>query len=658
MTRTPALLSRIGLRFQVLLIGALGVAGLIVLGVAYTVSSETSGQVQAEMERAVAANTALLDSEIDLLQLRRHEKDFLLRRTEQAIALHAAATKTALDDLAALERLVTDSEGAVDLKTIREGTLEYGRRFDAVVRGQKALGLNETQGLQGALRNAVHDAEASLEKHDEPRLLVLMLMMRRHEKDFIMRQETKYAEELKKRAGEFDAALARSAMPPDVQQDVKAKIVAYQRDFLAFADGTMSLVADVKRLSEAYAALEPVLERTATRVHAQYAATQARFEANRAADTRVMSIVIVAVTLLVGVAAWLIGSGVARPIIALGEAMRRLAGGDTAVELVGIERKDEIGGMAQAVQVFKDNAIEVARLHADRADAEARAAAAKRRELEQLADEFQGSIEGVVAAVTSAATRMRTTAQALSATAEQTSRQAGAVSSASEEASSNVQTVASAAEELSASIAEILRQVSDSTRVADQAVRDAERTNGSMRELATAAQKIGEVVGLITSIANQTNLLALNATIEAARAGEAGKGFAVVASEVKSLASQTARATDEIGTQIKAIQSTTGQAVRDIETICETITRMGQTATAIATAVEQQGAATNEIARNVQQAAAGAEEVAKNVAGVTTAAGDTGNAANDVLGSAEDLAQQSDRLRGQVDGFLATLKRA
>jgi methyl-accepting chemotaxis protein len=246
----------------------------------------------------------------------------------------------------------------------------------------------------------------------------------------------------------------------------------------------------------------------------------------------------------------------------------------------------------------------------------------------------------------------------LSATAEQTSMQASAVSSASEEASSNVQTVAAAADELAASIAEILRQVSDSTKVADKAVHDARRTNDQMQQLEGAAQKIGEVVGLITTIANQTNLLALNATIEAARAGEAGKGFAVVASEVKNLASQTARATDEIGSQIKAIQATTGAAVREIGAICDTIVKMGEIATAIASAVEEQGAATQEIARNVQQAAHGTEEVSKNVAGVTQSAGETGSAASQVLGSAEDLARQSEVLRDKVDGFLATLRSA
>jgi methyl-accepting chemotaxis protein len=653
-----SLLSRLGLRVQILLIGALGVVGLLIVAAAYYSNSLADARLQAGMDRIADAQVALLNAENDLLQARRHEKDFLLRRIEEPVTQQAAATKAVVGHLEQLQSLATDRDVLGDVQVIRTGIATYAQNFDTVVKTAKRIGLNETQGLQGALRNSVHDAETSLQKHDEPRLLVLMLMMRRHEKDFIMRQDPKYVADLKKRVGEFGAALPASAMPPDVQADVKAKIAAYERDFLAFSEGTLALVADTKRLSEGYAALEPALERVEERIRANYAATKERFDASRADDTRLMFAGIGLLTLLVAVAAWLVGSGVARPIIGLGGAMNRLAGGDTAVDVVGAARKDEVGAMARAVQVFKDNALEIARLETDKVAAQARAEAEKRQELSDLADDFKSSVEGVVDAVASAAGQMRATAQTLSATAEQTSRQAGVVSSASEEASSNVQTVAAAADELAASIAEILRQVSDSTRVADQAIQDAERTNNSVLELAEAAQKIGEVVGLITSIANQTNLLALNATIEAARAGEAGKGFAVVASEVKSLASQTARATEEIDSQIKAIQATTGQAARDIGTICNTITQMGQIATAIAGAVEEQGAATREIARNVQQAAAGTEAVARNVAGVTSAAGETGSAASQVLGSAEDLAHQSELLRGKVEGFLVTLKTA
>jgi methyl-accepting chemotaxis protein len=262
-------------------------------------------------------------------------------------------------------------------------------------------------------------------------------------------------------------------------------------------------------------------------------------------------------------------------------------------------------------------------------------------------------VKEVVGVVASASSEMESAAQSMSATAEETNRQAGAVAAASEEASSNVQTVASAAEELSSSISEITRQVTQSSDVARKAVEEAAKTNATVKGLAEAAQKIGEVVNLINEIAGQTNLLALNATIEAARAGEAGKGFAVVASEVKSLANQTAKATEDIGRQISAIQSATEAAVGAIQGIGKTIEEIAKIATNIASAVEEQGAATQEIARNVQQASAGTQEVTSNISGVTKAATETGAAAGQVLTAARELATQGDTLKKEVEGFLA-----
>ena len=349
--------------------------------------------------------------------------------------------------------------------------------------------------------------------------------------------------------------------------------------------------------------------------------------------------------------------GVVRPIEAMTEAMDHLAGGNKDVDIPGSDRTDELGHMAKAVQVFKDNMVRAEALaEQERAQQEARQRRAQG--IEAMIRDFDHVISGVVQSVAASAAKLQSDAQSLSATADQTNRQAGAVAAAAEEASANVQAVASATEELTASVGEISRQVGQSMKIAETAVEEAHRTNTTVAGLSDAAQKIGEVVELINGIASQTNLLALNATIEAARAGEAGKGFAVVASEVKNLANQTAKATEDIQSQVGQMQAATASAVDAIKGITGTIRRMSEIATTIASAVEQQGAATGEIARNVQHASHGTQEVSHNIGGVTEASSSTGSMASQALGAASDLAQQASRLRSEVDGFIGKVRTA
>jgi methyl-accepting chemotaxis protein len=347
---------------------------------------------------------------------------------------------------------------------------------------------------------------------------------------------------------------------------------------------------------------------------------------------------------------------VVRPLTAMTSTMETLASGDLNVNVIGTERQDEVGALARSLQVFKDNALETRRLTAEQEALKVKAAADQQAALNRLADSFESSVGGIVSMVASAATEMQGAAQSLSTTADSANRQAAAVSAATTQTTANVQTVATAAEELAASTSEISRQVAHSNEIATKAVAEAQTTNATVGGLAAAAQKIGEVIGLIQNIAAQTNLLALNATIEAARAGDAGKGFAVVASEVKTLAGQTARATEEIGSQITAIQTATGEAVGAIQRIDGTIGQLSEISAAIAAAVEQQSAATREIASNVQQAARGTDEVATNIVGVTQSSGEVGAAAQQVLGSASELSQQSERLKVEVDQFLRGIR--
>ncbi|MCP3474812.1 methyl-accepting chemotaxis protein [Bradyrhizobium sp. CCGUVB1N3] len=353
----------------------------------------------------------------------------------------------------------------------------------------------------------------------------------------------------------------------------------------------------------------------------------------------------------------LVNRRVSVPIRKLTQAMQRLAERDYAIELAGIERGDEIGEMSRAVSVFRENMIAGDRLAEEQAAEQGRK---ERRQLavERLIGEFEKTVTESLHTLASASGELNATAHSMSSTAEQGSSKAASVASLSGDASSNVQTVAAATEELSASIAEISRQVAESSNIAGAAAAEADRTNGEVQALADAAQRIGDVVELITGIAEQTNLLALNATIEAARAGEAGRGFAVVAAEVKNLATQTAKATEEITGQVAAIQGATRSSVTAIQSIGTTIERVNEIAAAIAAAVEEQGAATREIARNVQQASQGTTEVSRHISGVSQAAGETGAAAGEVLDSAKMLGRLSDDLKREVDRFVEDLRAA
>jgi methyl-accepting chemotaxis protein len=382
---------------------------------------------------------------------------------------------------------------------------------------------------------------------------------------------------------------------------------------------------------------------------------------------------VVALILVVGAFAVTIALGISRPVSSLTEIMESLAGGKLDVDVKYTGRQDEIGGMANAILIFKDNAIEKVRFaeeeerasqerhereNADRAREEtARQEQQQRIALvDDLTSGFEMSVEDVLGIVSSSTTQVESSARSMSDIARQTMDQSVTVASAAEQATASVQTVAAAAEELTASIGEISRQVHQSTSVANSAVEAADGTNETIRRLAESARKVGDVVDLINDIASQTGLLALNATIEAARAGEAGKGFAVVASEVKDLAGQTARATEEIASQISSIQGATDEAVDAIRNITDTIGEMNEIATAIASAVEEQGAATNEISRNVQEAASGTQEVSASIIGVKNGSEETGLASGEVLNASVELNEHFAALQSDVAEFLARIK--
>jgi methyl-accepting chemotaxis protein len=358
------------------------------------------------------------------------------------------------------------------------------------------------------------------------------------------------------------------------------------------------------------------------------------------------------------VAFLIVHTGVSNPLRRMADAMRRLAERDKSVEISGLGRRDEIGDMAAAVEVFRASMIQNDQFTADQVRQKDEAAAAQKILMNKTADVFQGKVGGLIATLSSGATQLQTTARSMSATAARTNGQAVTVAASAGQASTGVATVATAAEELTVSIHEIGRQVDHATKITGQTLTDAQRTNKIVRALSEGAEKIGQVVGLISNIAGQTHLLALNATIEAARAGDAGKGFAVVASEVKSLATQTAKATGEIDAQIATLQASTKEAVDAIQAITGTIEEVSAISINLAAAVEQQGAATAEIARHVQQTAHAASEVTVNIADVSQAAADTGAAAGQVLSAADDLSRQAEQLTREVSHFVGGIRAA
>jgi methyl-accepting chemotaxis protein len=353
-----------------------------------------------------------------------------------------------------------------------------------------------------------------------------------------------------------------------------------------------------------------------------------------------------------------VARSITQPLHRMTLTMNDLAGGKLDVEVPGIERRDEVGEMAKAVEIFKSNAVARRALEAEQKEAETRGVARRKADMNKMADDFESAVGEIVETVSSAATELEASAGTLTSTAEHAQELTTMVAAASEEASTNVQSVASATEEMASSVNEISRQVQDSARMAGDAVAQARTTNDRVGELSKAAARIGDVVELINTIAGQTNLLALNATIEAARAGEAGRGFAVVASEVKALAEQTAKATGEIGQQITGIQAATQDSVNAIKEISGTIEKLSEISSAIAAAVEEQGAATQEISRNVQQAAHGTQQVSTHITDVQRGASETGSASSEVLSAAKSLSGDSNRLKLEVGKFLNSVRAA
>ena len=650
------------LTHKITAIGVIGVVGVVLIGGIHLYGERAMAVYRDAAENARTIQELNSRIAIELLEARRAEKDFLLRNDAAKAQRQVEIGKEVAGDIGKLRGRIAalgKPELARQIDAMTASLGDYQAHFTAVVDTKQKLGLDETSGLEGRLRGSVHGIEARVDQLQNAQLRIAMLMMRGHEKDFMLRRDARYGEEMKKRAGEFLSGVDAADMSDAAKSELRAKLADYQRDFTAWMDAALALAARQKAMSEAFSAVEPVIEQVSKSVDG------IRIEADRLNDVErdgVQWWIGVAIALIASAVLGLgvfIGRSVSKPLSAMRAAMIELANGNFSIVLPGLGRPDEIGEIAQAVETFKINAERKAQEEAEEKIRQDKLAAERRRaDMIRMADDFEGAIGEIVETVSSAANELEASATSLTTTASRSTELATLVEAASEEAATNVQSVASAAEELTASVNEISRQVQASARMAGEAVSQAGQTNDRVGELSKAAARIGDVIELINAIAGQTNLLALNATIEAARAGEAGRGFAVVASEVKALAEQTAKATGDIGHQISSIQVATEDSVGAIRTIGGTIERLSEISSTIAAAVEEQGAATSEISRNVQNAAAGTTQVSANISSVRQGATETGSASSQVLSAAQSLSNDSSRLKIEVSRFLETVRAA
>ncbi|TQF33807.1 HAMP domain-containing methyl-accepting chemotaxis protein [Bradyrhizobium sp. UNPA324] len=650
------------LTHKITAIGVIGVIGVVLIGGIHLYGERAMAVYRDAADDARTVFELNNRIAVELLEARRAEKDFLLRSDPAKAQRQVEISRQVALDIETLRGRIAalgKPELVQKIDAMNAALKTYQAHFAAVVEERRRLGLDEKSGLEGSLRASVHGIESQVDQLLNSQLKVIMLMMRRHEKDFMLRRDARYGDDMKKRAAEFAGSLDAAAIPDNAKTELRQKLADYQRDFVAWMETALKLATELKAMSEAFAAVEPVIEQISKSVD------QIRIEGDRLNEAERASIqfwIGVAIALIASSVLGLgifIGRSVSRPLTAMRAAMIQLANGNFAIVLPGLGRPDEIGEIAQAVETFKVNAERKAKEEADEKIRQDKLAAERRRaDMIRMADDFEGAVGEIVETVSSAANELEASATSLTTTASRSSELATLVEAASEEAATNVQSVASAAEELTASVNEISRQVQASARMAGEAVSQAGQTNDRVSELSKAAARIGDVVELINAIAGQTNLLALNATIEAARAGEAGRGFAVVASEVKALAEQTAKATGDIGQQISSIQVATQDSVGAIKTIGGTIERLSEISSTIAAAVEEQGAATSEISRNVQNAAAGTTQVSANISSVRQGATETGSASSQVLSAAQSLSNDSNRLKIEVSRFLETVRAA
>ncbi|MCL8482232.1 MULTISPECIES: methyl-accepting chemotaxis protein [Bradyrhizobium] len=600
---------RFGLKGQIL---CLGVAGVAVIGCLYLagLSIERRSQQVADRVGTLAALSGGVWE--GLLQARGIATEFLQRPSDAKVATHekiVTSVEAQIDRVDGILAAMPYDDTARQAASSREAIRGYATRFANVVAAQRIIGFDENDGLQGKLRGAVRSIETQLTKHDQPRLAVLMLMMRRHEKDFMLRGDPKYGDDLRKRVDEFGAELAKSNLSEAVRADIIKLMDVYRTSFLAYMAGQTKLLEEAAELTRHYEGISPSLQ--AIRSAADQRLGIVKAELASVKDYVFWSICIT--VLVAAVAALLFGRWLATPLLQMARAMERLAQNDLDVRLEPVKRRDEVGQISRALGIFHGKLLENRRLTEAQEKAKEEAERERRRMFAEMWELLETDLDCAVAEVMSisgdASTR---SAQAVS-EAKTIASEAGFVAQASARASSNVATVSSSAEELSATGREIAQRAAETAELASRAAREAQQAGSTVAALSDAAEQISSVVSTIAEVAAQTNLLALNATIEAARAGEAGAGFAIVAHEVKALARKTSEAADDIARRIERISNATSDSTAVISKISTAIGSIDGASAAMAAAAEQQEATLREVARSLTEASAGVASVAENV---------------------------------------------
>ncbi|MEW5727080.1 MAG: methyl-accepting chemotaxis protein [Pseudomonadota bacterium] len=652
------LLSALPIRLRFALLVGLAVIGAVTFGAVYVGAERAIDSMLVDQDGYRRLNDLAGDVRAKGAALRNHEGEFLSRRdaaAADAFREDAAFVAAALDSMAALPQA---AEIASSVITLKDGFAAAGASFDRLAGHARTLGLTDSSGLRGQLADSVKAVEDELKMWPNAGSLIpTMLQMRQAEKNFMLYGSQSYLGLHRKYANEFDFALDASPLPQSTRDDLRKLMKTYVDDMAAFADSTLAVKAEADALHQQFQALQPVLKQVFSYARGGMATAIVQQEELRARTSRITALVGLLAVLSFCAAALVLARSITQPVRLIEQAMNQLAHGNHAVVVPGIRRKDEIGDMAKAVEVFKDNAIAMVRLQQEQQAIRAEADAVSRKRMLAIADHFEQTVKSVADVINRSSIAIKETAQSMVA-GEQGDGQSRslAVAEAADKSRATVKAVADAAAELAASVDEISRHVGAASGVVREAVAELERADDRVRGLAEAAGRIDRVVNLIGDIAQRTNMLSLNATIEATRAGEAGKGFAVVAAEVKSLAQQTADSTQEIAQQIAAIQAATAETVGAIGDVGQAVRRMDEIAGRVNDAVARQAEAADRIGRCVGEVANDTGEVTEGVVAVTQSAARYCGAAVRVVWAADDLAGPASTLQREVDGFLRTIR--